>query len=183
MFYNRALPTSPPDHVMIELLDCFPQDHPLLFSDPVDNEEAKKMQEDLQKVIENKPEDDKPGSPKWINAFIFVYNSADKGSFTKLLKIIRSVHDFEESYAKGRSGDGLYVMKYVLGSKKDLKPHKQVLEDRELEELNTLNSHDKINLQEISALTAYGIKEVFDNILDEVVGAADLGGDGDDGND
>ena len=102
----------------------------------MDNEEAKVMQEDLQKVIENKPEDEKPGSPKWINAFIFVYNSADKNSFTKLLKIIKSVHDFEESYSKGRAQDGsLHVMKYVLGSKKDLKPHKQVLSDEELEQL------------------------------------------------
>jgi len=102
IFHNRAHPATKPDFVMIELLDCFPQDHPLLFKDPVTNEEAKQMQEDLQKVIENKPEDDKPGSKKWIDAFIFVYNSADKNSFKKLLKIIKSVHDFEESYAKGR---------------------------------------------------------------------------------
>jgi len=73
-------------------------------------------------------------------------------------------------------------MKYVLGSKKDLKPHKQVLEDTELEELSSYNSHDKINLQEVSALTAQGIHEVFDSILEEVVGAADLGANRDDAN-
>ena len=34
---------------------------------------------------------------KPFDAFIFVYNAADKNSFKKLLKIIRSVHEFEES--------------------------------------------------------------------------------------
>ena len=31
LFHNRAPATAPADYVMIELLDCFPQDHPLLF--------------------------------------------------------------------------------------------------------------------------------------------------------
>jgi len=61
------------------------------------------MQEALQKIIENKPENEEISKRKWIDAFIFVYNSAEKASFVKLLKIIQSVHEFEESYAKGRA--------------------------------------------------------------------------------
>lgn len=41
IWHNRALPSKEAKFVMIELLDCFPQDHPLLFTDAVDNEEAK----------------------------------------------------------------------------------------------------------------------------------------------
>mgnify|MGYP000865762390 CR=1 FL=1 len=47
MFYNRAKPGAKPDYVMIELYDCFPQDHPYLFIDPASGhehaEDAKKM--------------------------------------------------------------------------------------------------------------------------------------------
>ena len=75
IFHNRAQRQAKPDFVMIELLDCFPQDHPLLFSDSVDNDEAKKMREDLQKIVENKPEDEQ-SDKKWIDAFIFVYDAS-----------------------------------------------------------------------------------------------------------
>ena len=45
------------------------------------------MREDLQKIVENKPEDGSDDK-KWIDAFIFVYDSSDQASFTKLMKII-----------------------------------------------------------------------------------------------
>ena len=37
--------------------------------------------------------------------------------------------------------------------------------------LAEFNHYDTIRLQEVSALTAYGIQEVFSSIIDEVVGA------------
>jgi len=64
------------------------------------------MRKDLQKIVENKPEDDSgeaDKNKKWIDAYIFVYDSSEKSSFNKLLNIIKSVHEFEESFAKGRA--------------------------------------------------------------------------------
>ena len=58
-----------------------------MFSTSADDEEAKQMREDLQKIVENKPEDGSDDK-KWIDAFIFVYDSSDQASFTKLMKII-----------------------------------------------------------------------------------------------
>lgn len=57
MFHNRAPMGAKPDFVMIELLDCFPQDHPYLFDDPQNTEtdDIRVMQDDLKKLIENKP--------------------------------------------------------------------------------------------------------------------------------
>lgn len=76
--------SSQPDFISIEIMDTFPQDHPYLFTDPNSSEEAKKMQEQLKHIIENKPIED-PEHPnstlKWINAFIFVYNSAEPETF------------------------------------------------------------------------------------------------------
>ena len=63
IYYNRAQTVgSAPDFVEIKILDCFPQDHPLLFCDAENNEEAKQMQDDLKRIIENKAiaEDDNP---------------------------------------------------------------------------------------------------------------------------
>jgi len=125
------------------------------------------MQDALQEIIQNKPggaEETRDSSgKKAYHAFIFVYNSADRDSFLKLLKIIKSVVAFEESYSKGREDDdSLHAWMYVLGSKKYLKPPSQVLTEQDLVDLQELNSHDKIDLKEVSALTAYGIKDVFD---------------------
>ena len=47
MFYNKAQAGSKPDYVQIEIWDCFPQDHPLLDTDPSSNDEAQEMQEEL----------------------------------------------------------------------------------------------------------------------------------------
>ena len=47
---------SSPDFAQIEIMDCFPQDHPKLFFnlDRKPDEAAKQMQDDLRRVIENK---------------------------------------------------------------------------------------------------------------------------------
>lgn len=82
--------------------------------------------------------------------------------------------DFERSNAKSAKDDeedNSKVMKYVLGTKKDLKSHKKVLEDEDLRDLQENDINGCISLQEVSALTNYGIQEVFDNILVEVVSA------------
>ena len=147
------------------------------------------MQEALKKIIENRPTDpDNPSSVKWINAFIFVYNSAEPETFTKLLKIIQSVHEMEESLdqifqaslrevffvslALGHEDDpNARVKKYVIGTKKDLKQQKKLLTVEDMQKLAEFNHYDTIRLQEVSALTAYGIQEVFSSIIDEVVGA------------
>ena len=61
IFYNRAQAVnSQPDYVQIEIWDCFPQDHPYLFTDPT-NEDADAMQKDLKFIIENKPQDSGEG--------------------------------------------------------------------------------------------------------------------------
>ena len=65
IYYNRAQNvSSQPDFISIEIMDTFPQDHPYLFTDPNSNEEAKKMQEQLKHIIENKPikDDENPNS-------------------------------------------------------------------------------------------------------------------------
>jgi GTPase SAR1 family protein len=76
---------------------------------------------------------------KWINAFIFVYDASDQNSFKKLLKIIQSVIEFERSNALGLKladeEQAPKVMKYVLGTKKDLKSKKKVLEEEDLRAL------------------------------------------------
>ena len=41
IFYNRASVNNPADFVKIEILDCFPQDHPYLFTDPNESDEVK----------------------------------------------------------------------------------------------------------------------------------------------
>lgn len=178
MFHNRALLGAKPDFVMIELLDCFPQDHPYLFDDPqsAETDDIRVMQDDLKKLIENKPLDE--GKKKWIDAYMFVYNSADKHSFKKLMRIIKSVHEFEESHAKGKTdSDGsAHVKKYILGTKKDLKPPKKTLDDDDLASLQQFDAGGKtIYIDEVSALSAYGVNEIFAKILDEVVNVAGLG--------
>ena len=128
----------------------------------------------LKRIIENKPDEDpeNPSNVKWINAFIFVYNSAEPETFQKLLKIIRSVHEMEESLALGHEDDpNARVKKYVIGTKKDLKQQKKLLTVEDMQGLAEFNHYDTIRLQEVSALTAYGIQEVFSSIIDEVVGA------------
>ena len=70
------------------------------------------MQETLKNIIENKEPkeasaDQEEGASskrlkKWINAFIFVYESGNTSSFRKLLKIIKSVYEFEQSLALGK---------------------------------------------------------------------------------
>lgn len=63
ILYNRAQAIgSQPDLVQIEILDCFPQDHPLLFTDSNSSDEALNMQAALKKIIENSPEDDSENS-------------------------------------------------------------------------------------------------------------------------
>lgn len=54
---NRAF-LGGQDYCQIEILDCFPQDHPNLFKDPSkeENEDARVMIETLQKIVENKPQ-------------------------------------------------------------------------------------------------------------------------------
>ena len=128
IYYNKANNVaSAPDFVQIEILDCFPQDHPLLFTDANSDLEARTMQDNLKRIIENfeGADGDKGKKQQWINAFIFVYDAHDVTSFRKLLKIIRSVHEFETSNNLGvkadENGDDNKVWKYVLGSKKDLK--------------------------------------------------------------
>ena len=39
-----------------------------------------------------------------------------------------------------------------------------------MRELSKFNAHNSISLQEVSALTAYGIQEVFYSLIEEVVG-------------
>lgn len=76
---------------------------------------------------------DKP--EKWIHAFIFVYDASNRDSFKKLIKMIATVTEFEKSNALGAKDDeedNSKVMKYVLGTKKDIKPHKKVLEQEDL---------------------------------------------------
>ena len=140
IFYNRRAQSvgSEPDYVQIEILDCFPQDHPLLFTDASNNDEAKDMQEKLKWLIENKPLDNPaPGeNEKPIQAYIFVYDASDVTSFHKLIKIIRSVHEFEESNMLGREEtENSRAMKYVIGTKKDLKEKKRVLDEKEMTDL------------------------------------------------
>ena len=84
--------------------------------------------------MENEPEKDMDNNElagpdripqKYIQAYIFVYNSAEVSSFKKLLKIFKSVHEFEEAQALGKGEDEIQrVYKYVIGTKKDLKPAK-----------------------------------------------------------
>ena len=85
--------------------------------------------------------------------------------------------EFEKSNNLGRKeddeGSAAKIMKYVLGSKKDLKPQKKVLDEDDLKDLQALDENDSISLQEVSALTNYGVKEVFDAILTEVVSQKD----------
>ena len=133
------------------------------------------MQNKLKWIIENKPEEgvhQEPGTgQKPIHAFIFVYDSSDVNSFRKLLKIIQSVSEFEESNALGKEEEeGSRVMKYVIGTKKDLKREKRVLGVPEMTDLSKWNQDNTISLQEVSALTAYGIHEVFMSLIEEVVG-------------
>lgn len=91
-----------------------------------------------------------------------MYDSGKRESFQKLLKIIKSVYDFESSYNLGKKDDDDdKVYKYVLGTKKDLKEHKRVLTDEDMEALYNYNEDHSISLQEVSALTAYGVDEVF----------------------
>ena len=177
IYYNRAQTVgSAPDFVQIEILDCFPQDHPLLFTDASINEEAKIMQDQLKYIIENNPnrEDDSPlKGQKPIQAYIFVYDSSKVESFRKVLKVIKSVDEFEVSNALGREElEGSRAMKYVIGTKKDLKAQKRVLEENDMIDLQKYNTDNTISLQEVSALTAYGIHEVFMNLIDEVIGQA-----------
>ena len=137
------------------------------------------MQEKLKEIIENEPDktQEQGTGEKPINAFIFVYDSSDVNSFRKLLKIIQSVSEFEESYALGKEEeDGSRVMKYVIGTKKDLKREKRVLGEAEMVALSEWNQYNTISLQEVSALTAYGIHEVFMSLIEEVVGKSNEAG-------
>ena len=62
-----------------------------------------------------------------------------------------------------------------------MKPHKQVLGDEELAQLDGVNAYGKIQLTEVSALTARGIVDVFDWITQTVVEGSqseDQGADG-----
>ena len=66
-----------------------------------------------------------------------MYDASDKNSFTKLLKIIKAVHEFEESNALGKEDEeGSRVQKYVIGTKKDLKREKRVLDIDDMRELS-----------------------------------------------
>ena len=86
----------------------------------------------MQKVIKNTDDSD-PDDPnkKWIHAFIFVYDASSQESFQKLMNIIESVIEQERSNALGQKEDdeaaSNKVMKYVVGTKKDLKQQKKVL--------------------------------------------------------
>lgn len=109
-----------------------------------------------------------------MHAFIFVYDASDRTSFQKLIKMVNTVTEFERTNALGAKedeDDAVKVMKYVLGNKKDLKPYKKVLEQDDLRSLQENDIDGCISLQEVSALTNYGIQEVFQNIIDEVVSA------------
>ena len=132
------------------------------------------MQNKLKWIIENKPDEREQvqgTGQKPIQAFIFVYDSSDVNSFRKLIKIIQSVSEFEESNALGKEEEeGSRVMKYVIGTKKDLKREKRVLGVQEMSDLSKWNQDNTISLQEVSALTAYGIHEVFMSLIEEVVG-------------
>jgi len=56
-----------------------------------------------------------------------------------------------------------------------MKPHKVVLDDAELETLESYNTHNKISFTEMSSLTAQGIFDVFKWITEDVVEAAKMG--------
>ena len=94
------------------------------------------------------------------------------------MRIIKSVHEFEESHAKGKTdSDGsAHVKKYILGTKKDIKPPKKTLDDDDLSSLQQYDAGGKtIYIDEVSALSAYGVREIFEKILEEVVSVAGSG--------
>ena len=55
----------------------------------------------------------------------------------------------------------------MLGSKKDQNPYEKVLTPDQMSSLAEFNTDDSIRLQEVSAMTAYGINEVFDDRQEE----------------
>lgn len=58
--------------------------------------------------------------------------------------------------------EGFRTLKYVIGNKKDLKLRKGVLSQ---EDLDKLNAYDDVYFQEVSALTNYAVREVFDEVI------------------
>ena len=171
IFFNNSAKGKEAQYVKLEILDCFPQDHQMLFTDSSTDPQAKEAQDTLQAIIKNEESSNPDKNGKWINAFIFVYNASDRASFKKLLKMIETVTEFEKSIGQGAKQDegSTGVLKFVLGNKKDLKPHKKVLEEEDLRLLSDQDINSCIRLQEVSALTNYGVREVFQSIISEVV--------------
>jgi GTPase SAR1 family protein len=105
-FYPDYLPTTSvhkywltysieSDFKSIEIVDTFPHDHPLLYTD--EGEKAYQMQSVLNKIVQNLYYEGQQ-----FHAFIFVYDASDRQSFLKLKKMYMTVKEIEKSARRGK---------------------------------------------------------------------------------
>ena len=90
---------------------------------------------------------------------------SEKSSYDSLLKMIDAIRDHEKSQQRGNRKANMFTPhKVVVGNKKDLKHKKNILEREDLLKL------DNIMLKEVSALTNFGVSEVFGEIVNHLLG-------------
>ena len=133
----------------LEILDLFPQDHPLLNEDEDYSEMARSMSQTLNDIVNN---DYDLNDPEKILGFIFVFDARSKLSFDTLSVLVETIKELEKSKAKGKKKDLVFeTKKIVIGNKKDLKVKKSILEKSDFKKL------DGMRFREVSALTNQGI--------------------------
>lgn len=86
---------------------------------------------------------------------MFIFDSSNRYTFETLFTLIDTIKEIEKSERKGKRTLTYETKKMVIGNKKDLKKHKQVLERNDLKKL------EGMRFREVSAFTNSGVYEAF----------------------
>jgi len=168
-------PDMAPVFFDLEIIDLFPHDHPFLDEDKaLMGDAAKEMTEKLEEMVQS------PYDPKILNivdrihAYIFVYDSSNKRTFTSMMCMLDTIGELEKSKMKsgglksGGAGKGksapqyFFPKKIVVGNKKDLRKNKEagVIGPSDIKQL------EGITIKEVSALTNHGIQDVLKTLVE-----------------
>jgi len=103
------------EYVLVNIIDSFPHDHPLLEKDPGVYEDAEEMRRKLDHIVKNDFTENE------IDGYMFVYDSSNRNTYLNLLCLIETMREIEKSKMKGKTQLAYVPKKIVVGNKKDLK--------------------------------------------------------------
>lgn len=153
-------PERIPHFFDLDIIDLFPHDHPFLDEDmALMGDAAKEMTKKLDEIVQS-PYDSTTGIIDRIHAYIFVYDSSNKRTFTSMMCMLENIEQREKSKRKS-GGKYFFPKKIIVGNKKDLRKNKEagIIGQSDIKQL------EGITIKEVSALTNHGISDVLKSLV------------------